>query len=438
MENPIQKTLGGRPWWKHPIVWILLAAFLLRLGSVAVNFEKMSWWNERLFAVPAVRMLEGKGLTLADGHGPTAYRPPLYIFWLAGSYALFGPFSTWGPSMLQALVSTVNVLLVYLLARRLWKREPAALVAAGILAVHPYAVWHDPAISYTFLAMTMVLASSYALVRLLDEPRAKWAALAGVGLGASILLAATVAPVVGLLLLAGLFGWGIPFRKRVALLCVVVLGLAGTWGVWIARNAIAFRAFVPLTTEAGLTLWYGNNPEAPWRVPEKSHEDSHLPGPVHVAYGDTINDCARTALCIADVNEVEENRNLGAIAQAWIMAHPADFLRLTAWRLAHIWSPSLSPPKAFTGTTADAVIAWGYAIWTTLIYAFAAVGAWALWHAGRRVIVTALLALALIAPSLYAVFLNFTRYRIPFEAILVAFAGGGVMMAWKRLRPSRA
>jgi 4-amino-4-deoxy-L-arabinose transferase-like glycosyltransferase len=420
----------------------MAVALVLRVLSVGLNNERMGWQNESLFAIPAMRLLEGKGLTLEDGRGPTAYRPPLYVFWLAGNYAIFGDRATFGPSLMQGLVSTLNVLLVYLLTRRLWRKEAPALIAAGLMAVHPYALWHDPAISYTFLATSVGLAAAYALVRLVETPKPRWAFFAGALLGLCVLLTATVAPAIALLFVAGIIGWRVPMRQRVVLLALVAAGIACTWGPWIVRNAIAFRAFVPLTTEAGLTLWYGNNPEASWRVPIKAHEDSPFPTGIRLAYPNRINDCVRREHCLDGATEVQENQTLARHAVAWITENPTAFATLTAWRLSRLWSPFLSPAKAVIGHPfIDAMISWGYAGWTLMLYASAAIGATALWRRGQKTITVALFTVIVVAPSLYALFLYFTRYRIPFEMILLAFSGGGIwtaIQATKRFRAPQA
>ena len=72
---------------------------------------------------------------------PTAYTQPLYSYFLIPLYWAFG--RTWEVvGGAQILVAVATVLLVYEIGRR-WLPRWAGLLAALIVAVHPYSIWHD-------------------------------------------------------------------------------------------------------------------------------------------------------------------------------------------------------------------------------------------------------------------------------------------------------
>src|SRR4051794_41462649 len=83
------------------------------------------------------------GASIADGHGypgqfvpptPSAFRPPLYPFALAAVHLLGGGWTA--ERVLGALLGVLTVLLVAVVAERLWSRR-VALVAAAITAGLP-------------------------------------------------------------------------------------------------------------------------------------------------------------------------------------------------------------------------------------------------------------------------------------------------------------
>jgi len=424
--------------WKNPIVWVFLLGLVLRLGSLAVNYEKMYWENDWRMSVPAVRMLEGKGLSLTDETGPSAYRPPLYILWLAGAYAIFGPFSEFGPSLLQILVSSLNVLLVYLLAKEIWKQKDYAVASALLLAIHPYVVYHDAALYHTFLSTALLLAGSFYLVRGINAEKPKPLFASGIFFGLCILILSTIVPWLALVILAGLVLWKIPFKKRATLTAVFAAGIFLAWSPWIIRNAIVFNEFVPLTTEAGVTLWMGNNPNSAELLKTRGHEASPVPKGTAFNLPSAYLGCVPEGWCRGGITEVEENTNLRDMAMGWITTHPWDFTRLTVWRFAGIWSPFLTPAKdIFASPILNTLVTYEYMFWNLLLAALFVVGMRIGWKERRRVPLILLPLLALTATGGYALFLYYTKYRIPFETVLLAICGAGLAELFRRMKKMR-
>jgi 4-amino-4-deoxy-L-arabinose transferase-like glycosyltransferase len=430
MEDQTRK----RVIWRRPIFWIVLLGFALRMGSMAVNYPEMRWQNDARMSIPAARLLEGKGFTLKDGAGPTAYRPPLYILWLSASYALFGTFATLGPSFLQMLLSTGNILLLFLLARQVWKRDDAANVAAFLLAIHPYTVYHDAALYHTFLGTSLLLGGFLFLFKGMESKRAAHLLLSGVLFGLCVLLMSTIVPFLGLLLVTGLLFWNAALRTRLLLSAAFVFGIATAWGPWFVRNAIVFRQFIPLTTESGVTLWIGNSPYAKDLLPKREQEATPVPEGTPFNLPENYAGCKPEGWCRGGVTEQEENRALTALAMGWIKSHPREFVELTLWRFAGIWSPFLTPAKSFGPSVAfNALVTYGYFTWNMFLASLFCIGAWIAWRERKKRELLLLLALALSATGGYSLFLYFTKYRIPFEATLLAVSGAGGALVLERL-----
>ncbi|MFH2231641.1 MAG: glycosyltransferase family 39 protein [Patescibacteria group bacterium] len=423
------------PWYKKPIFWILLLGLILRLGSVAVNHPSMRWQNDSRMSIPAARMLEGKGFTLTDEAGPTAYRPPLYILWLTMAYAIYGKFSTLGPSLLQMIVSTGNIYLLYLLTKQIWKKESAANAAAILIAIHPYTVYHDAALYHTFLSTALLLGGLTFLFRGIQHKRAGPLFWSGLLFGLVVLIMSTVVPFIGLLILAGIFIWKIPWNSRAILIASFIVGMSLSWGPWVIRNAIVFHEFIPLTTEAGVTLWMGNNPNSEELLKTKEHEASPVPKGTAFNIPSNYSGCAQEDWCVGGISESQENRELKAMAMEWIKANPVKFVKLTIWRLAGIWSPFLTPAKSFSShEILNWMVKYGYFGWNLLLAALFFIGAKLMRREKKERELIMLCILALSATASYALFLYFTKYRIPFEAVLLPISGIGAATIYSWLR----
>jgi mannosyltransferase len=113
-------------------------------------------------------------LNRPDGYPPT-------IAFLVKALTALGFDSDFALRAPSALAGTLAVPVLYLIGRRLLGRTPA-LVAAGLLAIHPFAVWYSQEVGAYALLSLFALTASLALLRLLD----------GGGLGAAVAYALSV------------------------------------------------------------------------------------------------------------------------------------------------------------------------------------------------------------------------------------------------------
>lgn len=170
---------------------------LLAFGLAAPNLDAPSLWHDELVHVYVAKSIaEGAGPRLPSG----SFYPSTFSYHalLALPIALFGD----GPAAVRlpsGALSSLNVLLLYLLTRRLLGRE-TALVAAFLLAFSPWAVaWARQARMYTFqqgLYLVFLLAAWEVFRR--GSARHAAAALAAFGAGVlasfhSVLFGAAIA-----------------------------------------------------------------------------------------------------------------------------------------------------------------------------------------------------------------------------------------------------
>jgi 4-amino-4-deoxy-L-arabinose transferase-like glycosyltransferase len=396
----------------------------------------MRWQSDQRFSIPAIHLIEGKGLTLVEELGPTAYRPPLYIFWIAMSYSVFGIKSLLGPSFLQVLVSTANIFLLYLLTRQFWKNEKMANASALLLAIHPYVSYHDSSLYHTFLSTALLLGALIFLLRGIEYKRASTLFVSGLLFGACILILSVIVPFLILLIASGFVLWKVAIKKRIVLVTAFTAGLLLIWSPWVIRNAIAFNEFVPLTTESGVTLWMGNNPESQERLKNKTHEETPVPKGTRFNAPQFYVACNTDEhMCESGITEAQESRELTALAMAWIKTNPGAFTRLTTWRFANIWSPFLTPAKTFFDSQPLSIlIKYSFLVWNIALYALILFGTYRAFRMNKKQETIILWILALSSTGAYALFLYYTKYRIPFESCLIVFAGPWLVEFWSRLR----
>lgn len=232
---------------------IFVIALALRLGYVAVA-ERPPISDEQYYDGLAQALAAGEGYTA--GGVPTAYWPVGYPAFIAVFYAVFG--HHYLPVLLfQALLGAATAALLVLLGRG-FASAAAARAAGLIIALAPnqvaYAARLFPAVVSAFAVVAIA-------VVVLKTRGFRGAFCAGVMTGA----AALVAPV---MLVSAPAAWAADsFRRlgffRVLGRGVVVAALAlVVVAPWTYRNWRVFGEFVPVSTNGGVNLWIGNNPNA--------------------------------------------------------------------------------------------------------------------------------------------------------------------------------
>jgi 4-amino-4-deoxy-L-arabinose transferase-like glycosyltransferase len=184
------------------------------------------------------------------------FYPPLYPYFIAVPYALFG---TLGAAKgAQLVVGTLLVPTLGRLGRRVFG-ERVGLGAAAIAAFYPELVWF----SVHFWSETLFMAFLWWAFERLVEADARGAAgvaaAAGALWGLAILTRETVlyfTPVAALFLLAGTPRNPAAWRRAALFVATALL----TVMPWTWRNYKVFGAFVPVSTAGGLNLYQGNAP----------------------------------------------------------------------------------------------------------------------------------------------------------------------------------
>lgn len=312
-----------------PRAWALLAvALALRLAVVGATFDARTTLDPADFSRNGWSIAQGHGIppsNRAPAGKASAYRPPGFPLFLAGVYASVGREAPGIARLVEALLGTIAVGLMGLIAARIWGKR-VGMVALAIAAVAPPLVVLSTALVSEALFVPLMLGAVLAALEARRSSRPlRWAIVTGLLVGVAELTRTNA-----LLLLPALavaLWTAQSSRGRGALTRVGAMVAAAVFVVvpWTVRNALTLHAFVPVSTEVGYTLAGTYN--------QASRADHHWPAVWKEAEHGASPEYA-TILFYASTQRWDE-RKLGdrllSAAIADIGRHPAYVLKAGMW-----------------------------------------------------------------------------------------------------------
>jgi tetratricopeptide (TPR) repeat protein len=246
--------------------WWLLVIFVVAIAYRAVCFCEAG--GHPLFRFPVVdaqyhdewakRMAAGDWL----GHGPDdVFKPPLYPFFLAVLYRVFGR-SIWLIQWFQHILGAFSCVFLAILGGRLVGRRAgriAGLFAAGFA---PYVFFELQLLTPT-LSLFLNLGAIILVLPSWENRCYGRLLAAGLLLGLSAGVRPDVIMPASLVLLYLVFeNRGLPTRQlAIRILCLFVGGLAIVLPI-IVRNHHLTGQFIPVSSNSGINLYVGNSTDA--------------------------------------------------------------------------------------------------------------------------------------------------------------------------------
>lgn len=169
--------------WALTLLFLCVCALFLFADTAPAP---IALWDESRNVVNALEM-RGRGLGLVTTYGDVPdhwnSKPPLLIWLMTASVALFGP-SEWALRLPSALAALGTILLVLLFTRRVTGSLGTALGAAAMLALSPgfYGIHGARTADYDALLTFLTTAYLFLLFRTLGERRPRPVPMAGAGL----------------------------------------------------------------------------------------------------------------------------------------------------------------------------------------------------------------------------------------------------------------
>jgi len=311
---------------------------------------RFAYENGRL----ARSIVEGRGLSspLFEDTGVSAWMTPVYPYFVAGVFRVFGIYSTSSAFVLltfQALVSALNCLPIVYFARILFGQR-VGLWSGWAWAFFPYAIYFPVERIWGTWLSTLLLSILFLIALHLEKSARLWH---WIGFGLLWGFTALTEPVV-MTAWPFMLGWSaycLYQRKSRWFLPMAssVLGLLLAVTPWFVRNYAIFGHFIPFRDTMGMEIHIGNNGDT-------FHWRPRSIGPWH-------NDDEWKAFKeLGEVAYMQREKQRGL---DFIRSHPRWFAVVTVRRFTYIWTgfwsfdkrylaeEPLDPPNVFfcTGLT---------------------------------------------------------------------------------------
>jgi 4-amino-4-deoxy-L-arabinose transferase-like glycosyltransferase len=413
---------------------LLRTAASIYLGNQIVEMPAIA--DQISYHTLALRLLDGFGFSFGPpwwpatrAGAPTAHWSYLYTAYLSLVYIIFGP-NPLAARLIQALlVGLLQPLIVFLLARRLFN-STVGLVAAGLTAVYSYFIYFTAALMTEPFFITVVLLSLYLSILLIDRLRHQTASpirqsyrefwlerrpvlaialVLGVTLASAVLLRQVFLLFIPLLFL--LILW---YNRRRSFMPLLVISgvLLSAILPFTVYNYSRFDSFVLLNTNAGFAFFWANHPIY-----------AHQFEPI-------LKSSTYLSLIPADyhrLNEADLDKALLREGIQFIREDPLRYLSLSASRLPALFMFWPSPESGIISNFLR-VTSFGL-LWPFMLYGLLA----AFFQMSKLNHINLKPALILVSSfmAFYTLLHLFSwslvRYRLPIDAVLLVFAGFGLL-----------
>jgi 4-amino-4-deoxy-L-arabinose transferase-like glycosyltransferase len=433
---PFTGSRPSRPRWRPGSGFLLFAvALVMRVAYAFVTTGPggTPYSDPAEYDTVAWNLARGFGFSLEAGSGayPSAMSPPL-LPWIVGLLYRVVGHSYFAAVLLQCVIGALVPVLLASFGEVMLGRA-IGRTAGWLAAVHPLLV----ALCAYLLTETLFVA----LLLLALLLTAQWVRRPGPAraLGAGIVWGlANLARPTALLLPLALMAWAwapmgrtITGRERTRQMALLVLAMALTIAPWTLRNAVVFRAFVPVAARGGGALLAGNNPDA-WY-------DARLKGGAANDLWDRMVRNEFRGLSEPQAQAVAQKAALDFIrahARDWPAAALAKLKRF--WRLSAegggtgVWQRPGSPLTAILSRL-DPLLLWSLAIFPAALWGLAV----SLFDP-RRGFHSLCLWVILYFCLLAVVFFGSLRMRAPVEPLVALYAAAGIHDLLRRLRRAPA
>jgi len=243
------------------VLAVLGAALLYKLVYLVYYAQQMPFYHlpmgDSLIYLDWARSIIGGDFWGTGEAFRVFYRAPLYPYLLAVLLKVFGG-ALLPVYLLQVLLGTLNLFLLYVITRRLFSHL-AGLAAMALGGFYAALVFKETKLVAITLTITLLLLAVWLLLTAAGT-RARWQWLAaGVCLGLASLTWGGVVAIVPIALLVWL---ALRPRPRFALFFLMVLGWFAAILPATLHNLLAGNDFVLINSNSGYTFYQGNNPAA--------------------------------------------------------------------------------------------------------------------------------------------------------------------------------
>lgn len=408
---------------KRGLIVVLVVTLCLRVAFLVFFGQTLSLQTSG-YDDYAVHLIEGRGFTRFDDRTGDSDLPPLYPFFLAGVYTLFGR----GPipvACVQIVFELLTTLLVWAIGRRVGG-EAVGLLSAAFYGCYPYLLFQNLTANDTGIFICLSVTAIWLSYRVRDSQRMWYAVALGLTLGVAALTKTFVILALPLLAVAWTRRLGIERTIRFTLLSG--LSMFAVMSPWAIRNTLLHDEIVFISTNGGSNLHQGNNP----CVAD------------YLARGWD----AQWVRCLRNpppgMSEVEKDRWHRNQAVRYLAEHPGAWPRLFAVKLRVLWSPAIMPTDLppHARDEGGAVLLYGtpefraarllHLVYFGPLMVLGLIGL--IWSWRDRIPAGPIIVIPIIVTIFYVAFHPSTRYRSPADPFVFILAAYAVTKLW-RLAP---
>ncbi|MEG4323386.1 MULTISPECIES: glycosyltransferase family 39 protein [unclassified Microcoleus] len=180
-------------------------------------------------------------------------RTPVYPFFVAGCYAIFGR-SPASVVYVQAFLGATIIPLTFILARRFTGAQ-SSLVAAGLMAIDPSLIFHVRRLQTEILYTPLILLTVLGLLWALEQPQWQSFSLAGALLAITNLCRPTAMLLPAIVPLLMPREWH--FKRKIALFVAYLGAIIIITAPWTYHNYRTHKTFLIYSVSVG-ALWQGS------------------------------------------------------------------------------------------------------------------------------------------------------------------------------------
>jgi len=307
---------------------MVLCAFIVRLAC-ALYLKTFISPEDHEYGIIARNLIAGKGFSYYWFRGaesqPSSMQAPFYPLFLALFYWIGGINSLTFLSIqaVQALLSSLTALLIYLTVNRLFNRR-VALCACFLVAFYPYFIMYSLRLVPCTTILFFLALAIYFLYKTKEEPTKANQFFCGLSMAITLLSEPVVFPFFLLSLLWLMQNHSEPLshkvRRSLLILSVMLLGMSP----WLIRN-FSIHHRVVFKPAFGYCLWIGNHPGATGICPIRLKQYI-----IQTFSEETFRE-------LQAMSEIERERFFYNKALTFIKEHPLEFLKLSLKRVYYYW-----------------------------------------------------------------------------------------------------
>jgi len=318
--NTISDLLKTIKDWKL-LVAIFAGALIIRIIFISL-FSEVEYPNFQYDTI-GWNLVQGNGysMDIDPPYSPSAYRPPVYPFFLATIYKLFGH-SYFAVKVMQSIVGALTCVLIYLISIEVFSRK-VGIISALISSVYPAFLYYTNTLIMEIVLIFIVAVTVLLFVKVVKHKTLKYQIAFGISIGIASLCrpAMLLYPFFALLFMYFIYPNKKEYLKHGGLMLIAMLLVLTPWTI---RNYVVFGKILPVVAKGmGSQIWTG------LRTVEM---DPH----------DLEDRVFKSAIEIQDSltagrTEIDAQEMLLKLAVQEILNNPIDYVIITIKKVGQLW-----------------------------------------------------------------------------------------------------